>query len=606
MNNGEDERSNATGFIGEDENVAHEESQAVRSNSDAASSSSALLANLHSDEESESRAKPTRFYKRIFSLRTNAAVISLLFHGVLALILASIILTTKVGTYGLLVSGGFTPEMGELDFTDEVGASFTADSSLTDLQTAESIVDTELAAEIADQSETSVAIETLTSDEEGAPLATEAPDGIAAESGQGGAPLFSRAVGSASGRAERKRGAQGRQGDVTKESEDAVERGLDWLARHQYPDGSWSFDLTEETSTGQKCGCQGCSNSTGTSGGSAYRQPLFPSRMAATSIALLPFLGSGYTHTETNRYQKLVASGLRYLSYNAVRKEDGVDFRAGFTGDGAAYIQALATLVCCEAYEMTKDPNLRSLAEGGLLFIERSQLNDGGWRYRSIGDDAFHATESGDVSVLGWQLMALKSGASAGFTLPASVAYRSGNFLDLCMDKGGKTYRYQPRTKEAESKKWGTTAVGFLSREYLGWEPGTPDLDACAKQVVKWIDDVDAIWRQVKKGSQRGRVGGRAVKYFQDDRLIFNLYFAYYGTLALRHYGGEKWKDSFAKTRTLLIETQSRNASLLGSCESGSWLFYDQYMNDGGRVLNTAIAVLILETPYRYLPMYRN
>ena len=433
MNNGENERSNASGLV--DEGRAN-----------------AFFADFHSEEESDSQTESTPFYKKIFTLRNNAVGISLLFHGVLALILASIILTTKVGVYGLLVSGGFSPELGELDLVDEAGDSFTADSSLDNLEAEDVRLDAELATEIAEREEVDVSVEALTSEGDGAPLAESAPDGTPTDAGEGGgAPLFSRAVGSASGRAERKRGAQGRQGDVTKESEDAVERGLDWLARHQYPDGSWSFDLTEETATGQKCGCQGCSNSTATSGGTTYRQPLFPSRMAATSIALLPFLGSGYTHTESNRYQKLVASGLRYLSYNAIRKEDGVDFRAGFVGDGAAYVQALATLVCCEAYEMTKDPNLRPLAEGGLLFIERSQLNDGGWRYRSIGDDAFRANESGDVSVLGWQLMALKSGASAGFTLPASVAYRSGNFLDACMDKGGKTYRYQPSTKEVES-----------------------------------------------------------------------------------------------------------------------------------------------------------
>ncbi len=132
MNSGEDDRSNGVGLIGEDENVAHEESRAFRSDRDA-ESSNVLFADLRSDDDSEPRVKSTPFYKKIFSLRNNAVGISLLFHGVLALILASIILTTKVGTYGLLVSGGFAPETGELDFTDEAGASFTADSSLTDL-----------------------------------------------------------------------------------------------------------------------------------------------------------------------------------------------------------------------------------------------------------------------------------------------------------------------------------------------------------------------------------------------------------------------------------------------------------------------------------------
>ena len=98
----------------------------------------------------------------------------------------------------------------------------------------------------------------------------------------------------------------------------------------------------------------------------------------------------------------------------------------------------------------------------------------------------------------------------------------------------------------------------------------------------------------------------RKVTYVKDGRLIYNLYFAYYAALALRSYGDKYWEDSYPKLRDLLVSTQARSvATSLGHCEDGSWLFYDQYMNDGGRLLNTALAVLILETPYRLLPMYR-
>ena len=75
----------------------------------------------------------------------------------------------------------------------------------------------------------------------------------------------------------------------------------------------------------------------------------------------------------------------------------------------------------------------------------------------------------------------------------------------------------------------------------------------------------------------------------------------------MHHYGGSDWHRTFAKWRQFLIETQSRGieSGNLNGHENGSWLFYDQYMNDGGRLLNTALAILILETPYRYLPMYQ-
>ena len=208
-------------------------------------------------------------------------------------------------------------------------------------------------------------------------------------------------------------------------------------------------------------------------------------------------------------------------------------------------------------------------------------------------------------------MLALHSGVSAGFSLPASVAYRVGAFLDLVMDDNGRSYRYQPETKEDVSKRWGTTAVGVLMREYLGWTPSSNpqiknELDRGAEQIAQWIDLADSHWQSAKKSVQTGRLNNRKIAYIKDGKLIYNLYFAYYAALALRSYGGRYWEDGYPKLRELLISTQVRSSIIsLDHCEEGSWLFYDQYMNDGGRLLNTALAVLILETPYRYLPMYR-
>ena len=541
--------------------------------------------------------------------RNLATMISVAFHLTLALVLLSIALTVRVGTKGV-ITAGFVPEADNLDFVEESGNSLTEEISFEVVPDA-STMDSDIVAEVLVEEQTNVAVANQLAETSGAKLVDdELLNGtVGADSQGGGIPFFTN-NGDATGRAARKRGAQGRNGDVTKESEDAVERGLDWLARHQLPDGSWSFELTAEDDNGRSNSCK-CTNSTATSGGSAYLRQLHPSRTAATALALLPFLGSGYTHAESGPYQKTVASGLRYLEYHATTKEDGVDFRDGFIDDGASYVQALAVLTICEAYEMTKDANLKPLAEGGMRFIERSQLRDGGWRYQSIGDPLFHNTISGDTSVLGWQMLALHSGVSAGFSLPVSVTYRAGNFLDLVMDDNGRSYRYQPGMNEEVSKRWGTTAVGVLIREYLGWKPGNDpknknDLDRGAEQLVKWITLADNHWQNAKKTALSGRVKNRKVEYVRDGRLIYNLYFAYYAALALRNYGGKYWDDSYPKLRDLLVSTQARAATLsFNQCEDGSWLFYDQYMNDGGRLLNTSLAILILETPYRYLPMYR-
>jgi hypothetical protein len=79
-----------------------------------------------------------------------------------------------------------------------------------------------------------------------------------------------------------------------------------------------------------------------------------------------------------------------------------------------------------------------------------------------------------------------------------------------------------------------------------------------------------------------------------------NLYYAYYATLALHHYGGEHWDAWNGEIRDFLIRTQSRQGH-----ESGSWYFADDYGDVGGRLLNTALGAMILETPYRIMPLYR-
>ena len=57
----------------------------------------------------------------------------------------------------------------------------------------------------------------------------------------------------------------------------------------------------------------------------------------------------------------------------------------------------------CEAYGMTGDTHVRdAAAQAAVQFIEAAQNRQtGGWRY--------HPGEEGDTSVVGWQIMALKS-----------------------------------------------------------------------------------------------------------------------------------------------------------------------------------------------------
>ena len=82
----------------------------------------------------------------------------------------------------------------------------------------------------------------------------------------------------------------------TPASENAVELGLAWLAAHQRQDGGWRLNHHEGP-------CRGRCRNPGTVGTST----------GATALALLPFLGAGYTHQQ-GKYRKVVQDGLYYLT----------------------------------------------------------------------------------------------------------------------------------------------------------------------------------------------------------------------------------------------------------------------------------------------------
>ena len=78
------------------------------------------------------------------------------------------------------------------------------------------------------------------------------------------------------------------------------------------------------------------------------------------------------------------------------------------------------------------------------------------------------------------------------------------------------------------------------------------------------------------------------------------MYYNYYATQVLRHWGGEEWEQWNPKMREYLIATQSNRGH-----EAGSWYFSGGRGDSGGRLYNTGMAVMTLEVYYRYMPLYQ-
>lgn len=329
-------------------------------------------------------------------------------------------------------------------------------------------------------------------------------------------------------------------------SERAVAAGLKWLAEHQLPDGGWSFAHGLAPACHNQCRNPGA---------------LVQARVAATGLALLPFLGAGQTH-KSGRYQKVVRSGLYFL-INRMR----VNSQGGSLMDiGNMYSHGIASIALCEAYAMTHDKGLYSPAQQAVNFICFAQdPQGGGWRYQP--------RQKGDTSVLGWQVMALKSGHMAYLRIPLATVKKAGEFLDYVQSNGGATYGYTDPMPGPAIMGTGdaTTAIGLLCRMYLGWSHDHPAL----VKGVQWL----------------ARIG--------PDKS--NLYYDYYATQVMRHWEGDEWKQWNAVMRDMLVNSQAAMGH-----EAGSWCVegLDTCTIAGGRLYCTAMATMILEVYYRHLPIY--
>jgi hypothetical protein len=346
----------------------------------------------------------------------------------------------------------------------------------------------------------------------------------------------------------------------TEGTERAVEMGLDFFVRCQFPDGRWSLDKLPKSGKGYEDAALG----------------KMQSDTAATGMALLAFLGAGYTH-QADKHRDTVRRGLDWLVTN--QKPDG-DLFTGGTNCTWFYSHGIATIALCEAYGMTRDPDLREPAQKAVRFIVESQHpTRGGWRYKP-------RVES-DTSVSGWQLMALKSAQMAELEVPGRTLQRVSDWLDHAQKKDGGRYVYNPHAEQIAEQRGGRvpnlamTAEGALMRMYLGWNRDNPAMVDVAEYLHANLPDV---------GTRR--------------RPVRDVYYWYYATQVMFHMQGEYWDAWNDRLQPLLENSQQQEGPL-----AGSWHplrpIPDRWGQAGGRVYVTAMNLLMLEVYYRHLPLFR-
>ncbi len=279
------------------------------------------------------------------------------------------------------------------------------------------------------------------------------------------------------------------------ESEAAVQRALRWLASVQSPAGYWDAD---RFGAGQERLVLGHDR----------RGAGAKADTAMTGLALLAFLGDGHTHLDNGQYAETIRRGLESI-LQAQRRDGCLAGEAELFA--AMYSHGIATLALSEAFVLSGDKRLEPAVRAAIDYTIRAQHPaSGSWRYQPL--------ESGDMSQLGWQLMALKSAELAGVPTPAATRDGMVRFIKSASSgQHGGIAAYRPNDRASRTM----TAEALVCRQFLGMSRDNPAAGEAAAYLLGELPTSERI----------------------------NLYYWYYGTLACTSKGARRGSNGTARCK---------------------------------------------------------
>lgn len=282
-----------------------------------------------------------------------------------------------------------------------------------------------------------------------------------------------------------------------------------------------------------------------------------------TSLAGMAFIAGGNT-TSRGPYADNVKKIVRYLLTQA-NPNNGI-IAAGNENGRTMYPHGFAMLFLASVYGMESNEAVRdrmkTVIEKGIKLIGSAQSNLGGWYYTPNSGD------EGSVTVT--QLQALRAAHNAGFIVPEDVIDRAIKYLEMCRTPdGGIRYAFN----SGNSTRLPISAAA-LPCMYSAGDYESEMAEACLAYVFK-------MYCKEGRNKQWSKGGGH------------DYYGHYYAAQAFYQAGDAYWDAYFPTARDQLIQMQ-------GHAVQGAW------RGDGvGPVYGTAMALTILQLPYKYLPIYQ-
>jgi len=224
------------------------------------------------------------------------------------------------------------------------------------------------------------------------------------------------------------------------------------------------------------------------------------------------------------------------------------------------YGHGFATLFLAEVYGMTGDERVKEKLQKAVKLIQQSQNPQGGWRYQPAPVDA-------DISVTICQIMALRAARDAGIKVEKETIDKAIEYVRKCQNPDGG-FSYQMNQGGIGGSGFARSGAGLAALYYAGVYDG--------KEITKALEYL----RKFTPSDRNARADGEG-NFF---------YGHYYAVQAMYLAGGKDWANWYPAVRDAILKRQTKG--------SGMW------SGDNTEEYATAMALLILQMPNRYLPVY--
>ncbi|MGB6867702.1 MAG: hypothetical protein WBE11_18620, partial [Candidatus Aminicenantaceae bacterium] len=312
-----------------------------------------------------------------------------------------------------------------------------------------------------------------------------------------------------------------------------------------------------------------------------YWPGMYEGNAGIAGLALMAFIGADCV---PKKYSSNITQAVNFLKSKytpSSNYKQGSKDAAYFGGlihtNNPMYEHGIATLALIETLVELNDPSLEPILEDALQLIIRVQNTEhkpeslggpvnadsphyGGWRYNPESTDS-------DISISGWQILALKAGLMAGFTIPEWSLQKAADFLRACYDKDEQAFTYTVGSGETGGVRAG---IGALGLQLCGYAD-----DPLIPPTLRYMLDNPSVWE------------------FEDPGAGFPFYYWYYATRVMLNSGSENWKIWKSWMCRLLVENQNEDGSWEGAQEETNMTIY-----------TTAIGALMLELCCGHLPIY--